>query len=174
MILCLIIFCYVILYYIILYCIILYYIILYYIILYYIILYYTILYIILYTHLPRAIKIHCEVVKESFFTWRSMIALRTFSAAAPPVPVAEMPQAHRNSFSSAQLGPKPRCGDRTVPTFFAYEHSHERFVRTALKPFADSFAQRPHFRKECTIFRYGFQVLHVFAGMVRFGASKTA
>ena len=31
----------------------------------YIILYYIILYIILYTHLPRAIKIHCEVVKES-------------------------------------------------------------------------------------------------------------
>ena len=71
-----------------------------------------------------------------------MIALRTFSEAAPPVPVAEMPQAYRKSLSSAQLGPKPRCGDRTVPTLLAHENTHEGFAGTGLKPFVDISAQR--------------------------------
>ena len=103
-------------------------IILYYIILYDIILYYIILYIILYTHLPRALRIQCELVKESFLTWRSNIALRTLPLAAPPVPLAQMTQADVKTVSSTQLGPQPRCGNAAVPTLLAHINTHEGFA----------------------------------------------
>ena len=101
-----------------------------------------ILYITIYTHLPQALNMLCELVEEFFLTWRSIIALRTLPLAAPPVPCAQMTQADVKTVSSAQLGPKPRCGDRTVPTLLAHENSHERFARTSLKPFVGMSAKR--------------------------------